>query len=232
MSSSALKILRRSALMLLLLAPMAVLYAQGPEALFARAMQLAALAEQYPLLILALYLLRLAFLVPVSVLILLTGLLYGPWWGQLIAVTGLMLGGTVEFLLARRLGRPLGELSDQLHWLKALRGRIRDKPFQTILLLRLAFVPFDPVNLLAAWARAPLRHFAAASVLGLIPTTFPIVTAGASVNLAAWRASGKLWPGVGGIAWPQLALSLGLIALTLVVSAALRRRAAAVAAQG
>ncbi|HFD40364.1 MAG TPA: TVP38/TMEM64 family protein, partial [Anaerolineae bacterium] len=38
---------------------------------------------------------------------LVSGYLYGPWWGSLLAMIGIALGSSLAFGLARRFGRPL-----------------------------------------------------------------------------------------------------------------------------
>jgi uncharacterized membrane protein YdjX (TVP38/TMEM64 family) len=94
------------------------------------------------------------------------------------------------------------------------------------MLLRVAFVPFDMVNFSAALAGAPLRAFAAATALGVAPTSLPMVIAGASVNFRAWAASGRLLPEHGVIDWRYVAVSA---VLALLIAANARRRKAALA---
>ncbi|MBV8063532.1 MAG: TVP38/TMEM64 family protein [Nevskia sp.] len=174
-------------------------------------------------LLVGLYVLRLPLFLPASLVIVLTGMICGPVWGELVAVAGLTLGGGIEFFLVRTSAASLiGRWSDAAvlrHW----RQRINHNPFHSVLLMRLCFVPFDAVNIASALALAPLRPFLLATVLGVIPTSLPMVLSGASIDFDAWMASGRIWPGLSAIHWPYIAASVFLSVL-IAWHARMRRR--------
>ena len=187
-------------------------YGAGTHALFERAAAFYAFAEKHAWLLLVLYVVRLLFFLPASFVIFLTGMICGPVLGEIIAVVGLALGSSIEFLLVRRAiksafsRRPGGLLQK---W----QARINRNPFHSILMMRVCFVPFDAVNIAAALARAPFRPFLLATAVGVAPTSLPLVVSGASVNFDAWVAGGRLWPDEGMIQWPYIALSAFLMVL-------------------
>jgi uncharacterized membrane protein YdjX (TVP38/TMEM64 family) len=80
-------------------------------------------------------------------------------------------------------------------------------------MMRLCFIPFDPVNIISALAQAPLRPFLLATVLGVAPTSLPMVLSGASIDFQSWMASGRIWPGVSAIHWPYVGGSLAMSVL-------------------
>ena len=220
------KIPLRLALGVILLCGFAVLlfatYGAGPQALIQRASIFYSFAENHAWLLLGLYVLRLLFFLPASFVLFLTGMICGPEKGEMIAVIGLTLSGSIEFLLVRSsFSAALSKSSNKL--LLGWRERINRAPFHSILLMRIGFVPFDIVNIAAALARAPFRSFVAATALGITPTSLPIIVSGASVDFRAWAASGRLWPGEGAINWPYLLLSLSLM-LLIVLHARRRQR--------
>jgi len=189
-------------------------YGSGPRPLFERAMTFYAFAEDHAWLLVGLYVLRLLFFLPASFIIFLTGMICGPLLGEFIGVIGLTLGGSIEFLLVRAAAASaLSGLSSPL--LQRWQARINRTPFHSILLMRICFVPFDAVNIASAVARAPFRPFVLATILGVTPTTLPLIVSGASINFEAWVASGRLWPGEGTIHWPYIALSVFLAVLIM-----------------
>ncbi len=190
-------------------------YGAGPQALFERASVFYSFARNHAWLLLGLYVLRLLFFLPASFVLFLTGMICGPVLGELIAVVGLTLSGSLEFLAVRgSFSAVLSRSSNRL--LRGWHERINRAPFHAILLMRVCFVPFDVVNIAAALARAPFRPFVLATALGITPTSLPIIISGASVDFKAWAASGRLWPGEGVVNWPYLLLSVVLMAMIIV----------------
>ena len=187
-------------------------YGAGTQSLFERAVTFYAFADNHAWLLVGLYVLRLLFFLPASFVIFLTGMICGPLLGEVIAVAGLALGGSIEFLLVRRSVSSIFVRPSNA-WLQKWSERISRTPFHSILLMRVCFVPFDAVNIVAAIARTPFRPFLFATVLGVIPTSLPIVVSGASINFDAWVSGGHLWPGEGAIHWTYLIFSVLLAAL-------------------
>ncbi|MBL6751693.1 MAG: VTT domain-containing protein [Nevskia sp.] len=205
------RLIAAAVLLALLAAYLAFTYGSDADGLFRRAASFYAFAGGHAWLLLGLFVLRPLFLLPASLVILLTGMLYGGVLGEAVAVAGLTLSSSIEFLLAR------SSLSVLLKGLEApqlerLRGKVNAAPFRAVLLMRLCFVPFDLVNLAAAFARAPLRPFVLATALGVIPTSLPIVLTGAAVDFRSWLAGGSFWPHDAVPKWPYVLASVVLAA--------------------
>jgi uncharacterized membrane protein YdjX (TVP38/TMEM64 family) len=201
-------------LLLAFAALLVITYGAGQQAILNRVAAFYAFAQQHIWLLLALYLVRLLFLMPASLLLIVTGMLCGPILGEMVAIIGLTLGGAVEFLIMRHSYAVLGRWIT-LPTFKSWQARINRAPFHSILLMRVCMLPFDMVNLAAALARVPLRAFVSASLIGLAPTSLPIVMAGASVRFDVWFASGRLLPGFSAINWWYIALSIAIIIVTM-----------------
>jgi len=191
---------------------LATTYGMGAQQLFTRALLLYSFIQSHAWLLLGLYVLRLVLFLPASLVIFLTGMLCGPLWGELVAVLGLTLSGSIEFLLVRSAfsAIPVGATSA---FVETWQMRINQAPFRSISLARLCFVPFDVVNIGAALAKAPFKSFVAATVLGITPTSLPIVISGASISFQTWIARGKLLPDNDLIDWKYLGISIGLALL-------------------
>jgi uncharacterized membrane protein YdjX (TVP38/TMEM64 family) len=189
---------------------LAVTYTAGSHAMFQRLVQLYSFMANHAWLLPCLFVLRLPLFLPASLMLLLTGMICGTLQGELIGVIGLGISGSIEFLVVRGAFAALLKMPPEgglrTEWL-------RRTPFHSVLTLRLCLVPFDVVNIAAAVARIPFRPFAAATVLGVIPTSLPIISAGASLDFQAWLASGRLWPNGSMIHWSNVLLSLVLALL-------------------
>lgn len=181
----------------------------------------------YPGWILFAFVTRVFLLIPVSLLLLLTGTLFGLWWGQAIALAGLILGGSVEFLLIRQgvfAGGRLGRRDDQGYGAR-WRRRLHDYPFQSLLIMRVMLVPFDLANFLAAWAGMRWPPFLAATALGVIPAAFPVIAVGAALPVREWLAGNVLLGARSSINYATLGMAGAALALSLLIGVVLRRRA-------
>jgi uncharacterized membrane protein YdjX (TVP38/TMEM64 family) len=107
-----------------------------------------------------------------TILSLTFGLMFGRWVGGILLVTAGTVGSTLLFLAARYLfARPLrqrlGELGERVN-----RGFTQDA-FHWMLFLRLTPVfPYFLVNLAPALTDIPVRTYAAATFLGILPGMF------------------------------------------------------------
>ncbi|KAA0012848.1 TVP38/TMEM64 family protein [Billgrantia pellis] len=106
---------------------------------------------------------------PLSVLVVLTGLLFGPVWGFLYSFVGTLAGSVVTFWLGRRLGRDalLRHGGSRLHGLsRYLAGRgIRTMTLVSLLPL----APFTLTNMMAGAFRIRFRDYMLGTVFGLTP---------------------------------------------------------------
>ncbi|WP_242395079.1 TVP38/TMEM64 family protein [Anaeromyxobacter oryzisoli] len=136
---------------------------------------------------------------PVSPLSFAAGLAFGPVGGALLAVPLTTLGASAAFLAGRRLGRPPGGPG------LALPAGLEDRDaFRLVLLLRLAPVtPFAMVNFGFGATRMPLRAFAAASLLGSIPSIATYAALGALVSSPS--SATTRWLVLGGVVLTAIA---------------------------
>lgn len=132
-----------------------------------------------PLLYIALYALRPLIFFPSTLLTLLGGFLFGPW-GILYTIVGANSSALLAYTVGRYFGRGLldGAADDGL--LQRYTLRLRQNSFETVLLLRLLFAPYDLVNYAAGFLKINWRAFLLATVLGSIPGTISFVLLGAS----------------------------------------------------
>ena len=166
------------------------------------------------------YLARPVVLFPASVLTVVGGLLFGPVAGVLVVVVAANASALLAYGIGRLLGRAPGsdhgaddgEQSLVRRW----SGRMRDNSFETVLIMRLLFLPYDLVNYLSGILRLAWLPFLAATALGSLPGTVSFVLLGASLD--------DLDDGIGGIDPITLGAGLSIFVVSLLVARLLRRR--------
>jgi len=133
----------------------------------------------------------------------LAGPLFGVGGGTIVASFSSTLGATFAFLLSRRLMFP------ERQPIATAPGSRCDRHLPIgaweLLLLRLTPVmPFFAVNLLAGKSRLTVRKYWLASQLGMLPATFLMVRAGATLSSGSGSSTSEILSCL----WPLAALSL------------------------
>ena len=125
---------------------------------------------------------------PSEPLMMASGYLYGPWAGFALSWTSVVIGGTLCFLLARALGRPVAERFASRDKLAAFdatfAGRGRTATFVAVLGIRLlAHGSFDVVSYACGLIPFSLPLFLVASGVGVVPKVFAFTYLGASAGV-------------------------------------------------
>jgi uncharacterized membrane protein YdjX (TVP38/TMEM64 family) len=167
-----------------------------------------------PCLFVVVYVASVALSLPqAGLLTFLGGVLFGTLLGGSLAVTGATIGAVLLFLIARSaFAEPLARRGGAM--LAKLREELRRDGFSYLLSLRLIpLFPFWLINLAAALCGMPLPTFAAATLIGIMPTTFVLASIGAGVS-GVLTTGGR--PDLGAVfSWPVLGPLLALAALSL-----------------
>lgn len=134
-----------------------------------------------PVLFIVVYVLRPLVFFPAAVLTVLGGLAFGPIWGTLWTIIASNLSTAATYVVGRFFGRetPLRKLPDLL---TELLDRAQHNPFETTLLMRLLYLPFDAVGYAAGFLRLRYVPFALGSALGTLAGTVAFVGFGASID--------------------------------------------------
>lgn len=158
------------------------------------------------------YMLRPVLFFPATLLTVAGGYLYGPFWGVAVVVVASNLSSLVAYTIGRFFGAGLLDQSAKSGTLQSYADRIRRNSFETVLIMRFIFLPYDLVSYFSGFLRIRWQGFLLATALGSIPGTISFVMLGASVE------------GTFGTEPPQLnGSSLLVSGLMFVVSLALSR---------
>jgi len=224
-------------LLILLLAVVAV-FASGAtrylnlEALQANEAALRAFVDQQlPLALLTfvvVYALATAVSLPgATILTLAGGYLFGTWIGGVATVAGATIGAVLVFYAVKTsFGQVLRDKAEASGGrLKSVIDGVQAGAFGYILTLRLIpLAPFWLVNVAAALAHAPLRAYAAATFIGIMPATF--IYSGIGAGIGELLARGET-PDLGVIFSPTVLgplVALGLLTLATTIYQRMRTR--------
>ncbi len=170
------------------------------------------------------YTLRPLIFFPATILTIAGGSIFGPVWGILLTIIGSNLSATVAYLLGRFLGQGIFETNgsgDSTGFVTRWADRMRNNSFDTVLIMRFLFLPYDLVNYLAGFLRIGYRGFILATIIGSLPGTISIVLFGASIQIETLDES--ITPSLDPI---TLAISVALFVASLAFSRWLKQREA------
>ncbi len=159
------------------------------------------------------YVIGSVLLIPITLLILITAIVFGPILGSLYSIVGGLAGALVTYAIGYFLGQDFVRKIAGAKW-----GMIERKIGQTgvvaVTTLRLLpIAPFSVINIVSGAFKVPLRDYVLGSILGLAPGI--VVT-----NLFAHQLESAIRnPGVG-----TFLLLLALIGITVAGTVWLKRR--------
>jgi uncharacterized membrane protein YdjX (TVP38/TMEM64 family) len=174
-----------------------------------------------PILYIVIYWLRPLIFFPATILTVLGGFLFGPI-GILYTIIGANGSAMVAFGVGYFFGQGiLEENEESAGFIQKYTGRMRENSFETVLLMRLIFLPYDLVNYSAGFLRIKWLPFLLATAIGSIPGTISFVLLGASFGTLEELLAGELK-----VNPPVLAASIILILVSIAASRILKKREA------
>lgn len=138
------------------------------------------------LLFIALAALSPLLLLPAALLGAVAGMCYGPVLGVLLTLIGCNASALLTYTLGRwsRQKQPLGSNRTARY-----ANMLRQKPFLSVILLRLSFLPYDPINYMIGFLHLRCVPFLLANTLGCLPGVVLIVWAGSTYGHALSSAT-------------------------------------------
>lgn len=143
--------------------------------------------------------------VPVTIIMVANGLVFGLWWGVVVSLAGGLAGALAAYAIGRSLGRPVVE-----RFVPAVALREADRlmakygPWAIVLERWIPGIPGDPVSYASGMTRLPAMRFFLLTIIGLVPAN--LVTAFVGINVASdvpfvWWISGWAVVIAGVVTW-------------------------------
>jgi uncharacterized membrane protein YdjX (TVP38/TMEM64 family) len=129
-----------------------------------------------------LYAIRPLILFPSTILTLAGGFVFGPFLGVLYTIIASNISSTIAFYVGQFFGKGLlrDDGSDGL--VQRYARRLRENSFETVMIMRFIFLPYDFVSYLSGFLKIKFIPFILATALGSIPGTIAFVGFGASIE--------------------------------------------------
>ena len=174
-----------------------------------------------PLLYILIYAIRPLLFFPATILTLLGGFLFGPL-GILYTIIGSNASAMVSFGIGWFFGEDVLDNAEDAGTIQQYTKRLRENSFETVLIMRLIFLPYDLVNYASGFLKINWRAFLLATAVGSIPGTVSFVLFGASFGTLDELLTGdvQLNPAT-------IIASVVIIGLSLVLSRIIKKREAA-----
>lgn len=175
-----------------------------------------------PLLYMIIYAVRPLLFFPATVLTLLGGFLFGPI-GILYTIVGSNASAMVTFGIGWFFGQDVLDRKEGSGIIQRYTRRIRENSFETVLIMRLIFLPYDLVNYASGFLKINWQAFLAATAIGSVPGTVSFVLFGASFGTLDELLAGnvRLNP-------TTVIASVAIIGVSFILSRYLKKREARV----
>ena len=166
----------------------------------------------FPLYVLV-YMIRPIFLFPATLVTMTATYLYGPVQGIAYALVASNLSSMIAYFIGKFFGGGFLQNINENNVLGKYANRLRKDGFQTTLILRFLFLPYDLVSYFSGFLHIDLGWFMLATVLGSIPGTISFGMLGASIQGDFAAQSVKLDPLSLVISAAMFAVSIGMYRL-------------------
>ncbi|MEO7840221.1 MAG: TVP38/TMEM64 family protein [Anaerolineales bacterium] len=128
------------------------------------------------------YAVRPLILFPATVLSVAGGFVFGPLLGILYTIVASNISSTIAFYVGQFFGEGLLKDDGSDGLIQRYARRMRENSFETVMVMRFIFIPYDFVSYLAGFLKIKFIPFILATALGSIPGTIAFVGFGASIE--------------------------------------------------
>ena len=163
----------------------------------------------FPLYVLV-YMIRPIFLFPATLVTMTATYLYGPVQGIAYALVASNLSSMIAYFIGKFFGGGFLQNINEKNIVGKYAARLRADGFQTTLILRFLFLPYDLVSYFSGFLHIDLGWFMLATILGSIPGTISFGMLGASIEGDFAAQSVKLDPLSLVVSAAMFAVSIGL----------------------
>ena len=135
-----------------------------------------------PFIYIGLYALRPLILFPSTILTLAGGFVFGPVLGVIYTIIASNISSTIAYYVGRYFGEGLLKEDGEENILQRYATRMRANSFESVMVMRFIFLPYDAVSYLAGFLQIKYWAFILATALGSVPGTMAFIGFGASIE--------------------------------------------------
>ena len=171
-----------------------------------------------PLTFVLFYIVQPILFFPSSLLTIAAGYLYGPVYGAIISIIGSNGSAVLAYYVGCYFGLDFYEPNQRSNSrLQRYASRLTKNSFTAVLVMRLVYLPYDPVSYLAGFLRIRFWPFVIGTFLGSVVGTISFTLFGASVDGDFTGTPPTVDP-------VTLAVAIGLSVLSIIIARFIRQR--------
>lgn len=189
----------------------------GPLAALRETINLMQASLWGPLIYIIIYAVRPLIFFSATLLTLAGGFIFGPIYGVIYTIIASNLSAMVAYGMGRYFGEGFLDVDNMGSVIQRYATRMRKNSFETVIIMRFIFLPYDLVSYVAGLLRVDWKAFLLATVVGCLPGTIAFVLAGASID-------GAFDGGIPSVDPAVLAVSAVIFVVSLVLSRLFKRR--------
>jgi len=110
------------------------------------------------------------------------GFVFGPVLGVVYTIIASNISSTIAFFVGSFFGKDLLQDDESDNLIQRYSRRMRENSFETVMIMRFIFLPYDAVSYLAGFLTIKYWPFILATALGSVPGTIAFVGFGASIE--------------------------------------------------
>jgi uncharacterized membrane protein YdjX (TVP38/TMEM64 family) len=134
------------------------------------------------LIYIVLYAVRPLILFPSTILTIAGGFVFGPFLGVLYTIIASNISSSIAYYVGQFFGEDLLKDDGSNGLIQRYARRMRENSFETVMVMRFIFLPYDLVSYLAGFLKIKFIPFITATALGSIPGTIAFIGFGASIE--------------------------------------------------
>lgn len=135
-----------------------------------------------PILYVVFYIVQPIVFFPSTFLTIAAGYVYGPVVGAILAIVGSNASSVLAWFVGRFFGESLVSDRFKRSMLTRFSDQLRTDSFQSVLLMRLIYLPYDVVSYFSGFMRLSLPAFVLGTLLGGLPGTISFALFGSSIE--------------------------------------------------
>jgi uncharacterized membrane protein YdjX (TVP38/TMEM64 family) len=143
---------------------------------------LAKIGPWAPFIFVGCFALSIIFFIPASVFSTLGGILFVNWFGLILNLIAVNIGGVCSFLAARYMLRDIAGKMLQKGYFKKMDDKVEEHGFSVLIYLRLMFVPFTYLSFAAGLSKMKFKDYFWATFIGVIPGLVVVTFLAAAVK--------------------------------------------------
>ena len=156
------------------------------------------------------YLLLLTVMFPLTILVVVTGFLFSPWWALFYATVATLCSSALSYWIGHVLGRSTIEKHSS-HYLRVVSRFMQENSVHSMVVINLLpIAPFTMTNMMAGAFQLKFSRYMIGSAIGIIPGLIVVTLLGGQLNKIVSATDNQQF-------WGELVIAVTLISVLMAI---------------